>query len=213
MAFALSGGIHGLALIGFLLYHAFPPERPSVVPIFEMVSLEPPKLRPLRPKTPEPPPPVKEEVQAPEAPKLTPKPEKAVNPKKPEPKTLRESDSTLPVRDIPEETVEMNTTIVSNVPSDPRLAFWARRVKKRAETLWNPPAGIDVPSGAKTVITFEVSRDGSISAVEVGEASGNAMLDELAQRTILRLESTPPIPESYPEDLIKVSYEFLYSGH
>lgn len=211
LALAISGGIHGTVLLAFLIFQAFPPQRPSVVPVFEMVNLQPPKLRPLKPKTLKPPV-VQEEVRTPEAPKLTAKPEKAVSVKDPEPKTRTEPDTTLPIKEIPEETAEMTTTIVANVPSDPRLSFWSSRVKKRVETLWNPPEGIEITKNAKTVISFEVSREGMISSVEIGESSGNTMLDELAQRTILRLEQVPPIPESFPEDLLKVSYEFVYKG-
>jgi len=38
------------------------------------------------------------------------------------------------------------------------------------------------------------------------------MLDELAERTIQRLEQVPPIPENFPEESLQVSYEFVYNG-
>jgi len=124
----------------------------------------------------------------------------------------QEEDTAKPVREAPEETAELTTTIVSNVPADPRLAFWASRVKKRVESLWNPPVGIEIAGTAKTVVAFQVARDGTISEIAVTQGSGNSMLDELAERTIQRLERVPPIPENFPEDALQVSYEFVYNG-
>ena len=85
-------------------------------------------------------------------------------------------------------------------------------MKKRAERLWNPPTGIDILGTVKTVVSFKVTRDGTIQDVQVASPSGNADLDQLAQQTIERMDHTPPIPENFPDDQIQVSYEFVYSG-
>jgi TonB family protein len=104
--------------------------------------------------------------------------------------------------------------VKSNVPSDPRLAFWARRVQKQVEQWWNPPSGVEVPAGTKVVVAFVVSRgSGKPGEVEIAKGSGNPMLDDFARRAVLRLENIPPIPESFPEDRLKVSYEFIYGGN
>src|SRR5690606_14305143 len=106
------------------------------------------------------------------------------------------------------------SAVKANVPSDPRLARWAARVQRLVEVQWNPPTGIDAPRGTKAVISFEVVRSGGKpGAVEVAKSSGNTMLDDLARRAILRLETIPPIPENFPEDRLKVSYEFIYNGN
>ena len=212
LAFVFSAALHAVVFTGFLLYQAFPPKKLPVVPVFEMVALEP-KLRPVAPKTIEPPPPPEKEVtQAPEAPKLTAKP-KAVPSAKPEPKVVRrELDETPPklVKDVPKETQQLTTTMAANIPSDPRLSFWGQRVKKLVEARWEPPTGIEVQDGAKTVVTFQVARDGSVSSVSITESSGNAMLDELAERAVLRVDHVPPIPPSYPDDQIQVGYVFVH---
>jgi TonB family protein len=216
-AFLVSLAVHALGLILLGMTAFLAPKKPPVVPVFEIVNLEKPKLRPLTPKVkppPEPPPPEPEPVKPPEAPKLTPKPSKAPAVKKPEPKVVREKEpepDPAPVRDaLPEQ--QQLQQIVSHVPADPRLSFWAGRVKKRAETLWNPPVGLETAGPVKTVIRFTVTRDGTVGDAAVATPSGNADLDELALRTIQRMEQVPPIPENYPEDLIQVSYEFIYSN-
>ena len=176
-----------------------------------MVAVEP-KLRPVAPKTIEPPPPEKVETRLPDAPKLTSKP-KTLAVSKPEPKRVRPVvDQTKPVKDVPQENAQLTTTIVANVPSDPRLSFWASRVKKKVELMWSPPAGIEIQGKVKTVVSFQVSRNGTISNVAVAQSSDNVLLDQQAENTILRLGQVPPIPENFPEDALQVSYEFVYQG-
>ncbi|MBW8888445.1 MAG: TonB family protein [Fibrobacteres bacterium] len=218
IAMLISVLVHGFAMLMLGLSALLAPHRQSAVPIFELVSLEPPKLRPLAPKVQPPPEPPKPEPEPPppppEAPKLTPKPTKAVAVKKPEPKVTKPrepEDKTPPKEVVPEQQV-LTPQIVSHVPEDPRLAGWASRVKKRAEGLWKPPAGIDILGTVKTVVSFKVTREGTIQDVQVTSSSGNADLDQLAQQTIQRMDHTPPIPENFPDDQIQVSYEFVYSG-
>jgi len=214
LGLGFSIGLHVLVIIALIAFAVLTPPKPSVVPVFELVNLNPPKLRPLRPKTqrpPEPPPP--EPVREAEAPKLTPKPEKAVVPKKPEPKVVKEMpDTTLKVSENVPEPEQNQPQIVSHVPSDPRLAFWASRVKKRAEGMWNPPTGMAISGQATTVVQFKVSRDGTVSEVSVTGSAGSDDLDTQALQTIQRMDHVPPLPDNYPEDEIVVSYEFVYKG-
>jgi TonB family protein len=218
IAVLISVMVHGMAIIFIGLSALLTPHRPSAVPVFEIVNLEKPKLRPLTPKTikpPEPPPPEPEPVKPPEAPKLTPKPTNAVQPKKPEPKVTKpkEDDEPKPVKEVAQEQQVLPQPEVSvSVPQDPRLSFWAARVKKKVDQLWNPPSGIDVAGKVKAVITFRVSRDGTITSQSVSESSGNSSLDDLALMTIKRLETVPPIPPNFPNDEIEVGCEFLYQG-
>lgn len=215
-AWALSAAIH-LALAGIVVAVGLMAPKPSPpVAVFELVSVERPKLRPIAPKTPEPPAEKPPRSRPPEAPKLAPKPQAAPKPQpRPEAKTtpLPAPDTTLPVREAPQPSANLTTTIVANLPSDPRLGFWARTVKKRVEQYWNPPTGIDVPARAKTVVAFEVARDGTVGAVGIVAPSGNTLLDDLARRTIMRLERVPPIPENFPGESLKVSYEFIYNAN
>lgn len=209
--------VHGFAILMIGLSALLAPHRPSVVPVFELVNLEPPKLRPLTPKVvkpPEPPPPEPEPVAPPEAPKLTPKPTKAVTPK-PEPKVVKpkEDDEPKPVKEVvQEQQVLPQPQVQMNVPQDPILSFWAARVKKKIDQLWNPPAGIETGGAVKVTVTFKVSRDGTIVSANVSESSGNSGLDDLGLMTIKRLETVPPIPENFPNDELEVSCILPYQG-
>lgn len=212
--FLVAAGLHVGAIAAVVAWSWLAPPPPPVVAVFELVSVDRPKLRPLAPKTNQAPPETPAEARPPEAPALTPKPAPKPVAPKPQPKSVQTtppSDPALPVKDVVRENTSHNLT-VSGTPSNPQLAFWASRTKKLVEQRWNPPQGLEVPGKAKTVVTFEVARSGKIGAVTIAESSGNTLLDDLARRTILRLEQVPPIPENFPGDLLKVSYEFIYHG-
>ncbi|MCD6024499.1 MAG: TonB terminal [Fibrobacteria bacterium] len=210
------------ALAGALVYVFWQPPRPARVEVFELVSLEPPKLRPLAPKAPEPPPPEPqvEPTRPPEAPKLTPTPKNPVAPSKPEPKKppppVLDTAKSLPVKEVARENSTANPVQVTNAPSNPRMSFWAGRVKAKIEQRWNPPVGIDVDGPAKTVVRFRVSLDGIISNVEITQSSGNKQLDDEATRAVKRTENLPPprtvVPADFSEDFLQVGYEFIYKG-
>jgi TonB family protein len=181
--------------------------------VFELVAVEQPKLRPLAPKAPEPPPEAPAETRPPPEVAPTPEPKKAVAKADPRKARPASPDTTLPVRDAAAQNQALSA-VKANVPSDPRLAFWAARVQRLVESKWNPPSGLDAARGSKTVVAFQVTRGGGKAAsVEIMKASGSPMLDDLARNAILRLETIPPIPESFPEDRLKVSYEFIYNGN
>jgi len=222
-AFVVSALVHAV-LLGALIYALWTPQRPARVEVFELVSLEPPKLRPLAPKTPEPPPPPEEkkvETRAPEAPKLTstpknPVPQSRPEPKRPTPPTL-DTAKNLPVKETPRENANLSPVQVTNAPSNPRMGFWARRVKTQIEIKWNPPLGIDVDGPAKTIVRFNVPVDGgAASGITLVQSSGNKLLDEEAIRAVKRTETLPPsrsfLPPDFSEDFLQVSYEFIYQG-
>ena len=213
-AMGVSVGVHAVGLVALAIFALLEPHRASVVPVFELVSLEKPKLRPLQPKVqppPEPPPPEPEPVAPPEAPKLTPK-TNAVNTKKPEPKVVKEREPEAKVKEVVREQ-QVLVPVVMNIPSDPRLSFWASRVKKKVDMLWQPPAGMDIAGVAQTVVNFKVNRDGTIVDQQIAESSGNAELDEMAIMAIKRVGPVPPIPENFPNDELEVRCELKYQGH
>lgn len=220
-ALITSALVHAV-LVGALLYIFWQPPRPARVEVFELISLEPPKLRPLAPKNPEPPPPPEEkkvETRAPEAPKLTSTPKNPVaqskpEPTKPPPPTL-DTSKTLPMKEVVRENSVPNPVQVTNAPSNPRMGFWARQVKVKIERFWNPPMGIDVDGPAKTVVRFRVSMEGVVSNVEISQSSGNKQLDDEATRAVKRVDRVgpPPVSPDFSEDFLQVSYEFIYQGH
>ena len=209
--------LHALGVVFLFMSALLAPKRESVVPVFELVNLEKPKLRPLTPKTvkpPDPPPPEPEEVKPPEAPKLTPKPTKAVAPpKKKEPKVVKEPDpDPKPVKEvIPEQ--QVLPQVAAHVPSDPRLSMWAARVKKKAEMHWKPPGGIDILGAVTVKVNVKILRDGTIETAEIEDSSGSSELDQLALMAVKRMGSVVPIPDNWDGDAILARLDFPYNGH
>jgi len=211
--------VHGFAMLMIGLSALLAPHRPSEIPVFELVNLEKPKLRPIQPKVkppPEPPPPEPEPVRPPEAPKLTPKPTLAPQPKKPEPKVVKEKppdEDPKPVKDVvPEQQVLENQATLS-APQDSRLSLWISRLTRKVDAAWKAPSGVDVAGSVQVVVIFTVGRDGAILNQSVAESSGNSELDEIALMTIQRIGSVAPIPENYPNDQIEVKSVLIYVGH
>jgi TonB family protein len=223
-AWIVSAVVHGI-LVAALLYVFWKPARPARVEVFELVALETPKLRPLAPKTVEPPPPPEEkkiETRAPEAPKLTSTPTKPVPQSKPEPTKppppTADTSKSLPVKEVVRENANLSPVQVTNAPANSRMNFWAGRVKAKIEQKWNPPVGIDVDGPAKTVVRFNVDLDkGAISNVTITTSSGNKLLDEQAVGAVRRTETVPPprsvLSPDFSEEFLQVSYEFIYQGH
>lgn len=211
--------VHGFAMIMIGLSALLAPHRPSEVPVFELVNLEKPKLRPLTPKVqppPEPPPPEPEPTRPPEAPKLTPKPTQAVQPKKPEPKVVKEApkdEEPKPIKDVvPEQQVLENQATLS-VPQDPRLSLWISRLQRKVDMAWKAPSGVDVSGDVTFKISFVVNRDGTIVSQAVAVSSGNSELDQLGIMTFQRIGNVAPLPENWPGEQIEVLSVLIYHGH
>lgn len=209
---AISFLIHLIGFFVIIIYSVLADRRPAEVPVFELVQLEKPKLRPLTPKVkpPDPKPKPKPE-KTPDPPKLTPKPEQPKPKPKPEPEVVRDQAPEV-TEDISRVEEQVLTQQTLHVPTDPRLSFWAKRVKNKVETQWNPPKGINILQDSKVVVSFIVHRDGKVDSESLETATGNQILDDVALMTIKRLDRVPPIPPHYPEDKIQVRYEFVYKA-
>lgn len=217
VAVLISVLVHGFALLMIGLSALLAPHRPSAVPVFEIVNLEQPKLRPLTPKVekpPEPPPPEPEPTPPPEAPKLTPKPTDAVQPKKPEPKVTkpRDPEDKAPPKDVvPEQQVLENKAVLS-MPQDPRLSMWASRVQRKVDLAWRAPAGVEVSGNVTIKINFIVNREGTITSQSVAESSGNSDLDQLALMMFQRIGTVAPLPDNWEGEQLEVQSVLIYHG-
>jgi TonB family protein len=61
----------------------------------------------------------------------------------------------------------------------------------------------------KSVIYFEVDKDGTIYGVRLEETSGNQIYNETAMRAVIVTKSLPPLPDEFVDDYLKVHLEFL----
>ncbi len=163
---------------------------------------------------PEPPPPEPEPTPPPEAPKLTPTPTKAVQPKKPEPKVTKPREDTVktPTKEVVQEQQVLENKAVLNIPRDPRLSAWAARVQHKVDLAWRAPAGVDVSGDVTLKVNFIVNREGTITSQSIAQSSGNSDLDQLALMMIQRVGTVPPLPENWEGEQLEVESVLIYKG-
>lgn len=71
----------------------------------------------------------------------------------------------------------------------------------------NPYRGQDVI--LKTVVYFEIDKDGNIYNVRLEDDSGNETYNETTMRAVASAGKLPPLPQEFANDYLKVHLEFL----
>jgi TonB family protein len=71
----------------------------------------------------------------------------------------------------------------------------------------NPFKGKDVIM--KSIVYFEVDKNGNIYNIRLEEDSGNDLYNETAMRAVTATKSLPPLPDEFSDDYLKVHLEFL----
>ena len=61
----------------------------------------------------------------------------------------------------------------------------------------------------KSIIYFEVDKNGHIYSVRLEEDSGNNLYNETAMRAVIVTKKLPPLPDEFADDYLKVHLEFL----
>jgi hypothetical protein len=71
---------------------------------------------------------------------------------------------------------------------------------------------VNVPPGNSAEMWFDVNRDGSLSNVRVGKASGWDSLDYACVRAVLRTETVGALPEDYRPRTLPATFACTYTG-
>lgn len=193
------------------------PEPPKVEPKPDPVEQEPlPEEKPELPPEPKPevkPDPVPEEkpIEKPEPPKEKPKelpvakkPKKEVKkPKRVEP----EDDFPIDDLDLPRSFETSTLKPVGNIEMDPLMRAYLERLKQIIMSNFNPPGGLNVGRGSKSMVQFEVNSYGKISNVMLKRSSGNGTWDHLSVRAI-QISKVPGLPPSYHEPNLVLHFNF-----
>jgi protein TonB len=79
--------------------------------------------------------------------------------------------------------------------------LWAHIAARR-------PAGIRLEG--TTIVAFTLSRNGQVTELAVAEASGNAMLDRLALRSVRQASPLPPPPDALRDDQLRFTIPFSF---
>ena len=60
----------------------------------------------------------------------------------------------------------------------------------------------------RVLVIFQVSRDGSISKIQVQQSIGNVSVDDSARRAVLGSNPLPPLPNDYAGSSVNVEFWF-----
>jgi TonB family protein len=77
---------------------------------------------------------------------------------------------------------------------------------ERIKSTWDQQGG----ATAFVIVRFTIERDGKISNTAVERSSGNAALDQSAQRAVVVTRQLPPLPSQYPNATLGVHLKFEY---
>ena len=61
-----------------------------------------------------------------------------------------------------------------------------------------------------SVLALTASSHGQITEIQVGQSSGNPVLDLAAQRALVNTKTLAPLPAAYPAQRLGVQLEFEY---
>ena len=92
---------------------------------------------------------------------------------------------------------------------DSRFASYLLGVKRRIESLWDYPPEARGLTG-NLVVTFGITRDGRLSALQLTETSGIAPLDNEAIRAIREASPFAPFPERMHYERLNIRAAFYY---
>lgn len=89
----------------------------------------------------------------------------------------------------------------ADVDFGPYMSKFQARVKRN----WFPP---EQNNSRRTVLTFDISRDGRITRLKVARTSGNANADQAALDAIQRSQPFAPLPDNYRGNKITITFTF-----
>lgn len=90
-----------------------------------------------------------------------------------------------------------------------RYSWYVEAVRNRISSNWlQSTVDATVRAAPRAVVTFQISRDGSVSSIQITQSSGNASVDTSARRAILGSSPLPPLPPDYRGSNVNVEFWF-----
>lgn len=112
------------------------------------------------------------------------------------------TEKEMPKRD----TVSINT-------DDLRYLSYMLRLKQRIELIWRyPPEAVAAGIHGDLLLNFTIRQDGQLTDVTLIQSSGYRVLDEEAIQAVRAAAPYAPLPESWHQDRITVTGNFIYYG-
>jgi protein TonB len=89
--------------------------------------------------------------------------------------------------------------------------WYVQGINNQVGSKWNKyEVNSATPKGARTYVVFTVHRDGSVSNLQIEQASGSPTLDTSCMRAVQRVDTLGTLPPQYNQSTLKVSFYCEY---
>jgi protein TonB len=89
--------------------------------------------------------------------------------------------------------------------------WYVQGINNAVGSKWNKyEVNSSTPKGARAYVVFTVHRDGSVSDVQIDQASGSPTLDTSCIRAVKRVDTLGSLPPQYNQSTLKVSFYCEY---
>lgn len=94
---------------------------------------------------------------------------------------------------------------------DFHYVWYGRIIKHRVSDGWFPPYVARMGLTGRTVVTFRIMRNGTVTDIKLSESSGNKTLDQAALNAVISVEHFPVLPVDYVRLSLRIKFSFLYN--
>lgn len=91
--------------------------------------------------------------------------------------------------------------------SDFPFTYYLQTIVRKVSEKWVPPAQAAGP-GQRTLVLFEIRRDGKISNPTIERSSGNVLYDQAALRAVMEASPFPELPKEFTARILRVHLGF-----
>jgi len=166
-------------------------------------SLPPPP--PVTPPTPAPAP-QREPPRLPEPPRIAAPPAAPTAPPAP---VAAARPGPEPIRLGRPNVVTTSTGSIAVDASDFPFTYYLRLIQSKIGERWSPPRAA-AAGGERTVVLFEIQRDGQVREAVLERSSGNALYDQSAVRAVTEASPFPPLPPEFKASSLRVHFGFEF---
>jgi TonB family protein len=89
------------------------------------------------------------------------------------------------------------------------FTYYLRQIQAKISERWAPPRAA-AAGGERTIVLFEIGRDGQIREPVLERSSGNTLYDQSALRAVLEASPFPPLPPEFKASSLRVHFGFDY---
>jgi TonB family protein len=106
--------------------------------------------------------------------------------------------------------VAQGSGAAASAEGDFPFQWYLTAVQRKVYEQWTQP--LNSTQGQKTVVVFEIARNGEVGRARVEKTSGDTTYDLAALRAVTDANPLPPLPEQYKGTMLRVHFGFEFTG-